>query len=386
MTETHKEHLLASYYGINSFDAGERHVLALETGVWGRNPTADDVAVLGLVDIETKAFSPVAETRAWNFQQGCMAHWLGDADSLIIYNDLREGRFVSIVLDAFTRKVEKVVDRPVSAVSPDGKRALSINFARLRVTRPDYGYDGEGDDPRKDESFPEDDGLFSVDLEGGGHELILSIADAKELLGVPPNAKENPLMWFNHTMFNKDGSRIFFLARIQKKGGWHHTASMTANPDGSGLRALFPSPWDWGGSHYDWLSGTRLMVTAAYRGTSYVPLLFTDGKEDYRVLGKGILGDGHGTFSPDGRLMAFDTYPDSFRNQSLLLVDVATDAILPLESYYEPPRFYNPGIQEHWRCDLHPRWSPSGRMIAINSTHEDTRQVYVVRLKGGKEA
>jgi len=127
------------------------------------------------------------------------------------------------------------------------------------------------------------------------------------------------------------------------------------------------------------------MVTAAYRGKRHVPILFTDGRDDYRILGRGILGDGHGTFSPDGRWMAIDTYPDSFRNQSLLLLDVATDAILPLEGFYEPPRFFNPEIPEHWRCDMHPRWSPRGNMIAFNSTHEDTRQVYILNLADGKE-
>jgi len=246
VTEISKEHLLASYYGINSFDASERYILVLETDIWDHNPTTDDIAVLGLLELKTRAFSPIAKTRAWNFQQGCMAHWLGSkADSLIIYNDLRDGRFVSIILNAFTGE-ERVIYRPVSAVSPDGRKALSINFARLRITRPDYGYDGGGDDPHIDESFPKDDGLFLVDLQSGRYELIVSIAEVKEYLGIPPNVKENPLMWFNHTLFNKDGSRIFFLARIQKKGGWHHTASLTVNPSGSGLRAVFPSPWDWG--------------------------------------------------------------------------------------------------------------------------------------------
>ncbi|MGQ9514804.1 MAG: hypothetical protein ACUVTL_07130 [Thermoproteota archaeon] len=375
ITERLMEHLLASYYGINSFDASERYLLVLETDIWSHNPTKEDIAVLGVLDLKTRAFLPIAKTRSWNFQQGCMAHWLGrEADLRIIYNDIRKGRFVSIILD-LSSKEERVIDRPVSAVSSDGDKALSINFARLRITRPDYGYDGEGVDPREDESFPEDDGLFLIDLRSGKYELIVSIADAKEYLGIPSNVKENPLMWFNHTLFNKDGSRIFFLVRIQKKDGWHHTASMTVNPDGSRLHAVFPSPWNWGGSHYDWLSNDQLMVTASYRGNRYVPLLFTDGKEDYRILGKGILGDGHGTFSPDGRLMVIDTYPDSFRNQYLLLMDVSTDAILPLGGYYEPPRFFNPEIREHWRCDLHPRWSPKGDMIAFNSTHEDTRQV-----------
>ena len=70
VTERLKEHLLASYYGINSFNASERYILVLETDIWDQNPTTYDVAVLGPLDLKTKKFSPIAKTRAWNFQRG----------------------------------------------------------------------------------------------------------------------------------------------------------------------------------------------------------------------------------------------------------------------------------------------------------------------------
>ncbi len=85
-----KEHLFASYYGINSFSADQRYVTVLETDIKHRLHTENDTANLGMVDLETQEFIPVTTTRAWNFQQGCMAHWLATSlDSLIIYNDLR---------------------------------------------------------------------------------------------------------------------------------------------------------------------------------------------------------------------------------------------------------------------------------------------------------
>ena len=72
-----------------------------------------------------------------------MAHWLyTNPDSLIIYNDLREGKFVSVILNVHTKKEKKVINYPISAVSPNGKEAPCINFARLRLTRGSYGYGG----------------------------------------------------------------------------------------------------------------------------------------------------------------------------------------------------------------------------------------------------
>lgn len=95
-----KEHLYASYYGINSFSTDQKYATVLETDIKHRLPTENDPATLGMVDLETQEFIPLTTTRAWNFQQGCMAHWLGTSpDSLIIYNDLRDGKFVSVIIE-----------------------------------------------------------------------------------------------------------------------------------------------------------------------------------------------------------------------------------------------------------------------------------------------
>jgi len=138
ITDNSKEHLFASYYGINSFNLSETYVTVLETDIKYELPDENDLATLGLVDLKTNDFIPLTETRAWNFQQGCMAHWLGTSpDSLIIFNDLRDGKYVSIIMNVHTKKEVKTIPYPVSAVSPDGKEAVSINFSRLRITRAD---------------------------------------------------------------------------------------------------------------------------------------------------------------------------------------------------------------------------------------------------------
>ena len=369
------EHLFASYYGINSWDSTQRYVTVLETEVKYRLPTENDPAILGLVDLHTKSFTPLVETRAWNFQQGCMAHWLGTApDRKIIYNDLIDGRFVAVVLDVQNRE-KKIIFFPVSAVSPDGKKAISINFGRLRLTRSDYGYGGEGQDPKAGVAFPEDDGLFLVDLESGKATLLVSIAQLRQQV---PDVPEGGLEYFNHTLFSRDGTKVFWLARATPQ---RNTTAFTVNCDGTGLRASFPP--DWGGSHFDWLDGDRLMITALYEAQVYGHILFTVGQKDYKRLGNGLLDyDGHGTFSPDGRWMATDTYPGGkLREQRLFLMDMRTEAVLPLGRYIEPSEFREKGGAS--RCDLHPRWSPSGDMIGINSTFTGSRQVYIFQLDSG---
>ncbi|MDZ7723550.1 MAG: hypothetical protein U5R06_12290 [candidate division KSB1 bacterium] len=64
------EHFYASYYGITSWSENQKYATVLQTDIKFRLPTGDDPATLGLVDMETCEFLPLAETRCWNFPAG----------------------------------------------------------------------------------------------------------------------------------------------------------------------------------------------------------------------------------------------------------------------------------------------------------------------------
>lgn len=370
ITKDGKEHFFASYYGITSWNPSQRYATVLQTDIKHKLPDETEPATLGLVDMKTHEFIPLTTTRAWNFQEGCMAHWLDD--TTIIYNDIRNGKNVSVIMNVITKIEKKVIAYPVSGVSPNGKEAVSLNFSRLRITRTDYGYGGDGQEARKETAFPADDGLFLLNLETGSARLLVSLQQIKSMVPVPAVPS---IQYFAHTRFNTDGSRIFWLARGHPE--WN-TSAFTVNKDGSNLQRCFPDKW--GGSHYDWLDEDELMITANYKGESYGHILFTIGQQDYKRLGNGILDyDGHGTFSPDKKWMVTDTYPDKISNeQKIYLIDMKTQAVLPLGRFIEPPEFTQGGGR--WRCDIHCRWSPKGDMIGFNSTKTGSRQVYVYTL------
>lgn len=374
ITEGPMEHFFASYYGINSFSRSQQYVTVLQTDLRYKLPDEKDAATLGLVDLNTKKFIPLTQTRAWNFQEGCMAHWLGSSpDSLIIFNDYRNGKFVSVILNVHTKKEIRVIDRPVSAVSPNGKEAVGMNFSRLRATRTDYGYGGDGQDAQTSVQFPENDGIFHIDLETGKSKLLVSIKDIENFV---PKLKEGSIEYFAHVVYSRDGSKLSWLARGFPE--WN-TTTMIVNRDGSGIKRAFPD--NWGGSHYDWLNGSELMVTAMYDGKQFAHVLFTVGKDDYKRLGNGLLDyDGHGTFSPNGKWMITDSYPSGgSREQRLYLMDMKSEAVLPLGRFFHSEEYRG---EKGWtRCDLHPRWSAKGNLLGINSVFNGTRQVYIFKVE-----
>ncbi|MFO7776503.1 MAG: hypothetical protein R6W89_11970 [Candidatus Hydrogenedentota bacterium] len=367
------EHNFFGYYGMVPWDPSEQYLVHLRSTFSDRLVEADDRAEIVLQNLETDESEVIAETAAWNFQQGSLVHWLDELPGRkLIYNDRNEGDLISVIHDVETGE-RRTLDRPVAAVSNDGRHAASISYSRLRITRPGYGYAGV-EAAADDHPHPEDDGLYIMDLETGESELIVSLREAFDAEPVPEGAEEN-LLWFNHVLFSRDDDRIFFMARIHDTDDRRQTAGFTVHPDGSDLRCVLP--YDWGASHYDWLDGERMVVTSRYQAeTPWLHVFFTDGEDDHRPIAPDeIRRDGHCHFSPDGEWMLTDTYPDADRMQHLYIVRMEDEEVVRLGSFYQPEEFTGA-----WRCDLHPRWSRDGTRICIDSTHDGSRQVYVLDL------
>jgi hypothetical protein len=81
------QHYFYGYYDNPAWNKSEKHHLCHRVKFWDRLPTRDDVAELGLIDMDSKVYIPLAETTAWNFQQGTMLQWNPQSpDDEIIFN------------------------------------------------------------------------------------------------------------------------------------------------------------------------------------------------------------------------------------------------------------------------------------------------------------
>lgn len=360
------KHHFFGYYGINPWDKSGQFHLALETDFHTHRPVTSDVANVGLVDRETHNFIPYAKTAAFNLQQGSMMHWIGEE---FTFNDWEDGKLVSRALNSKTKEIRTIYGA-IAAVSLTAPIAIGLNYQRMAHCRSVVGYASEMG-PTEIEAQPEDDGLYLLDLQDGTSKLVLSIAD------VIATSKDERLVdgraWFNHVLFNTDGTRVLFFCRVRHERGFY-SSLWTVNPDGTDLEMQIP--FGYRVSHFDWKTPTKILVSSdIVDEMGFVE--FSDGMQNFKPLGRGVLpSDGHASFSPDRQWLLCDTYPRGFaRLAELMLYDIAENRKIVLGEFHHDEQFSG-----DIRCDLHPRWSSDGKTITFDSVHEGSRQIYCIDL------
>jgi hypothetical protein len=359
------EHHFFGYYDKDQWDPGGRYILGMQTPFCGRPVAATDICLIGMIDLEgAREFQPLAETTAWCWQQGCMLQWMPGADSKIIYNHRIGDRFVAVIQDVTTGE-KQTLPRPIYSVSGDGKWALSLNFSRLAVKRPGYGYEGLPDG-WGDDAAPEQDGVYVMEIETGNHHLLVDLAElaARD----PTEIMRVGIHEVNHLLFNPSATRFIFLHRWTDPARIVGTRMYTVNLDGTG-RHLVPID---DASHFIWSSDDEILVWAeTAAGHHYY--LCRDLSSEVSIFADGVLTDnGHCTVSPDRRWVLTDEYPDAERYCPLILYRIADDTRFTLGRFYSMPELT--GVT---RCDLHPRWSRDGKTICFDSSHEGSRQMYI---------
>ena len=369
------KHHWFGYYDKLEFDPANRYVLAMEVDFEHRSPRPDDVIRIGMVDLaDADRWIELGRSSAWGWQQGCMLQWVPGTKSTILWNDREDDRYVCRILDVETGE-KRTIASPIYALSPDGRTAITADFRRINDVRPGYGYAGFPD-PYADQLAPKDSGVWRVDLESGRTELIVSIAEVARFGTIPRNAP-SVKHYFNHLLFNPDGSRFVFLHRWRYPAGNRLTRMLTAAPDGSDLRVV-----DGNGltSHFIWRDPAHILAWSEQPSHGRAFYLFEDRTGGrIEAIGAGVLAeDGHCSYLPGGEWILSDTYPDKERNQKPHLYHVATGRIVPLGSFPAPPAY-----RGEWRCDTHPRFSRDGRLVVVDSPHDDAgRQLHLIDISG----
>ncbi len=369
------KHHWFGYYDKLQFDPSSRYVLGMEVDFEHRSPNEENLIGIGMIDLaDGNRWIELGETRAWCWQQGCMLQWIPGSDREVIWNDRVDDRFVCHILDVQSGK-KRTVGYPIYTVSPDGRTAIGADFRRINHMRPGYGYAGIPD-PNFDQLAPDDVGIHRVDLETGQASLIISIA---QVAAIPYPHKDisEARHYFNHLLFNTDGSRFIFLHRWRFGDAGFSTRMMTAASDGSDV---YPVDQYGHTSHFIWRDPEHILAWARHPSHGDAFYVYRDHTQDVEVIGNGVMKlNGHCTYLADTNWVLNDTYPvprGEDRVQELYLYNVESGERTELGEYASYPEYTG-----EWRCDLHPRSSPDGRLITVDSVHGgDGRQIYLMDI------
>ncbi|MGD9329029.1 MAG: hypothetical protein PVH48_08705 [Cyclobacteriaceae bacterium] len=355
------------YYDKLEFDPSGRYVLSAQVDFEGRSPKPEDTIRVGYIDLEnSNKWHQIGTSVAWGWQQGCMLQFVPGTKSKVIWNDRQGNRFVSHIYDIENGE-RKILPFPIYTLSPDGRTALSVDFERINDMRPGYGYAGIPD-PYKEDLAPDNAGIYRCDLETGEKTLIISLARMNQM---PLKPSDDPAFkdfyteknWFNHLLFNTDGSRFVFLHRWKSpsKGnlGGFGTLMYSASLDGKDIRIVDGSGYT---SHFIWRDPEHLMMWTRHQGKDGFFLFKDDGSDTAVQEGEGIMTrNGHNTYLPGNDWILNDTYPDGDRLQHVYLYHIPTRNRIPIGDFY-----LDPAYSGEWRCDTHPRSSPDGTKVVID--------------------
>lgn len=331
-------------------------------------PQSKSVLDITVFDRDKKVILEM-NTRAYNWQQGCRAHWL--TDDLVIYNDFDEARciYTSNVYSICSKELVKVFDYPVQDTFST-EYFISLNYRRLMALRPDYGYRNLPALSRDELVDLKDDGLWRVEYESGEARLLISLA---EVCAVNPAPEfEHATHKFNHVMISPDGLRFIVMHRYVI--GQRRSDRLLLGDSGTGEMRLLS---EYGMvSHFFWLdSNTVLGYMRGPHGKDGYWLVDVESGEFQQCLHDklGRYGDGHPHVHGDW--FVTDTYPDKARMQHLLLCNWKTGEVQELGQFFHGFEFSG-----ETRCDLHPRFSPDGKSIYFDSVFSGKRQLYCMDL------
>lgn len=367
------------YYDKSPWDVTCRYMLCMRAkDTWSEPDPIGEAEILLFdlnLDVNNSNYCKViANTHTWNVQQGCMAQWLGpDYKSRIIYNDLREGKYCSVIMNVVTG-AEKILPLPVYTVSNDGKTALSLDFSRLHSLRLGYGYAALPENT-KDIALPDTTCIWKMDIETGEETELLKYTDFAKFQPRPEMLVEGSVHKVNHIMLSPNGKRFMVLYRWFV-GSRKYTRLITCNVDGTDMYVLNDDDMV---SHCFWKDDEHIIAFENKKNGGPGYYLMKDKTQEYQRLWPQLNGDGHPSYCPtDNHLVVTDSYPNRARVADVKILkdtDPEGKEMKVIAKVFAPFKYDN-----DTRCDLHPRWKRDGSAVCFDSVFEGHRGLYVVNL------
>ncbi|MFI3297658.1 MAG: hypothetical protein R3Y59_08550 [bacterium] len=431
-TNSPKHHLFG-FHDIVAFNQSGEKLLSLEADVINRPPLPAEQFGVGYSNWQSQEYVNLGYTNAMNYPQGARQQWL-DNDKFIVNNQVGNG-WGADIYDVSCQKKLGSIESTCHCVTSDSKYAFGINYSRLHRLG-GYGYIGL-DDKTVSDAIPTTDGIFITEIATNQTKLLVSIAQvaACEKSSSVDNGSHH---YVTHLVLNPSNKRLAFLHRVFLPDGGLRTRLMTVGTNGEELRCMasgFLSHFDWKdddaifiwgrtGGGVDALRSNplfsnplvapilgvakgimrKIMKKSSAMSMSFMLITDDESRSLSKIDTNIIEQDGHPMFCPtDRNLIINDTYPKSdgcrtlffyefdknirqdigeFRmidtQPDITLFDQYTNGVDPLILSYMSQSLFS-FTRSGLHCDLHPRWNCDGSMVAFDSIHEGTRQIYIAQ-------
>lgn len=348
-------HTFFGYYDVSPFQS--------DNIVYVEREKDSNVCKVVLNDIRNASKQYVADSRAWNWQQGIRLRWFPKTESVISFNDYIDGKYINRIIDLKTKE-ETRLNWPLYDISPDGKLGITLDFERLGVMRPGYGYTCK---PYEVGDLW-NDGISIIDIEK--NQLVKKVT-YKELSESIKKVDDVNHFYLNHLSFSPDGSKFLFFW-IDECNGFHQ-ASLGVYEIQSGQ--LIPLETEGKASHYVWDGNNEIICTVLDRRfvCQYCRFNIKECTKKH-ICPNSLKVDGHPSIYAKDLLLT-DTYPDTRGFQHIYLVNEREDTKDEVIKIYSIPT-----INLERRTDLHPRLSEDKKYVSFDSSHDSLRKMLVLSL------
>lgn len=364
-------HTFRGYYDLNYLSADKTKFLVHRLPV-NANNNRDISCEIGYVDMTTGDFHKVAETHAWCWQQGSRLRWHPVEHNCIIFNDADQDGYCAKILDVDSGKCVQKIPSPLYDVTPDFSYGLTLNYSRLQRLRPGYGYNFF-DDATKNESAPQNDGIWRVDLNNNSKKMLFSLGELAQKIDSP----EKYIHYLNHISVSPDGKKFFFFHIYKEKDSknWK-TVLYLSDINGENLKALEGTDRV---SHYCWCNNDEIMVTCRKEnGEEYYCLFNLKSGVKTIIDNQDLSTDGHPNRIGQTAWYLTDTYPLKYSCQKIKMFRLGEEHAVTVASFYHDYR-----LRGEKRCDLHPSITHDGQLVSVDTTFQNGRRaIMLMSLKG----
>lgn len=308
----------------------------------------------------------IAISKAWNWQQGIRLRWMPNNNRSIVFNDFINNSYCSRIVNVDTLE-ESILPLPLYDIASNGQFALSLNFERLGVKRPGYGYTCRDYMENKEELNNE--AIYIYNFNDGDVVKLLTYDDINNALKIKSNDYSSN--YINHISISPCNDRFLFFWLTSNHG--FDKASLLVYDFKT--KAIIPLEEDLKVSHYAWIDNDNILCTAIdSKLDCHYSIYNIPSKSKKRVNRNSLNTDGHPSLY-NNNIILTDTYPDSNGFQRLFLTgidDSERDVILTI---YSDCR-----VEGEKRTDLHPRLSFDKKIISIDANINVVRSLFLIHL------